>query len=258
MVGSRRARSFDIVEVCLVAFFAALGGALVGRAIGARPNYAEYTTAMEAERLRATYGPAKFSENLEEWIIRDFFKDRADGFFVDIGANHYQRDSNTYYLESHLHWSGIAVDPQAAFEADYVKFRPRTRFFPMFVAEKSNESAKVYIVDRNSSAVSSNRDFTQQFGKDLKQIDVPTVSLTDLLDQMHVTSLDFLSIDVELSEPKVLAGFDIERFRPELVCIEAHPDVRQQILDYFSRHGYVAVGRYLRVDVQNLYFTPLK
>jgi len=36
-----------------------------------------------------------------------------------------------------------------------------------------------------------------------------------------------------------------------------HPDVRQQILDYFARHAYVMVGRYLRVDVQNLYFTPL-
>jgi hypothetical protein len=55
-----------------------------------------------------------------------------------------------------------------------------------------------------------------------------------------------------------LAGFAIDRFRPTLVCIEAHPQVRQQILDYFARHGYVAVGRYLRVDHDNLYFIPLQ
>ena len=66
-----------------------------------------------------------------------------------------------------------------------------------------------------------------------------------------------LSIDVELSEPQVLGGFDAERFRPALVCIEAHPQVRQQILNYFAAHQYVPVGQYLRVDTDNLYFVPL-
>ena len=66
-----------------------------------------------------------------------------------------------------------------------------------------------------------------------------------------------MSMDIELAEPKALAGFEIERFRPSLVCIEAHAKVRQQILDYFARHHYVVVGRYLRADPQNLYFEPL-
>jgi hypothetical protein len=65
-----------------------------------------------------------------------------------------------------------------------------------------------------------------------------------------------MSIDIELWEPQALKGFDIERFRPRLVCIEAHPEVRQQILEYFFDHGYVLEGRYLRADVWNLYFKP--
>ena len=85
---------------------------------------------------------------------------------------------------------------------------------------------------------------------------MPAIRLTDLLDRAGVSTFDFLSVDVELAEPKVLAGFDIDRFRPALVCIEAHPQVRQQILDYFAAHGYVLMGRYLRADLQNLYFAP--
>ena len=54
-----------------------------------------------------------------------------------------------------------------------------------------------------------------------------------------------MSIDIELWEPKALAGFDIDRFKPKLVCIEAHQQVRQQILDYFAHHRYVVVGKYL-------------
>ena len=38
---------------------------------------------------------------------------------------------------------------------------------------------------------------------------------------------------------------------------DLHPEVRQQILDYFARHHYVVAGKYLRADTANLYFAPL-
>ena len=63
-------------------------------------------------------------------------------------------------------------------------------------------------------------------------------------------------MDIELGEPRALAGFDIERYRPALVCIEVHPQVRQDLISYFHRHHYVLVGKYLGVDAQNLYFMP--
>jgi hypothetical protein len=77
-----------------------------------------------------------------------------------------------------------------------------------------------------------------------------------LLDAEGVTRIDFLSMDIELWEPKALAGFDVDRFKPSLVCIESHPEVRQQILDYFAAHNYVVVGKYLQMDQHNLYFQP--
>jgi hypothetical protein len=54
-----------------------------------------------------------------------------------------------------------------------------------------------------------------------------------------------------------LRGFDIKRFKPSLVCIEGLSPVRQQILDYFARNGYALVGKYMWVDLENLYFAPL-
>ena len=72
----------------------------------------------------------------------------------------------------------------------------------------------------------------------------PTITLNDLLESERITHIDFLSIDVELHEPDVLAGFSLEKYRPAFVCIEAHPEVRQQILDYFTRRQYVVAGKY--------------
>jgi hypothetical protein len=80
--------------------------------------------------------------------------------------------------------------------------------------------------------------------------------LNDLLEREHVTTIDFMSMDIELAEPKALAGFDIERYRPRLVCIEAHPEVRQQLIDYFAARQYRVVARYLRADRYNLWFAP--
>ena len=103
---------------------------------------------------------------------------------------------------------------------------------------------------------SSNRDFVERFGKPDEVRDVPTVTLTDLLDAEGVQRIDFLSMDIELHEPEALQGFDIERFKPTLVCIEGLLPVRQKILN-FARSGYVVVGKYVWADLENLYFTPL-
>jgi FkbM family methyltransferase len=247
-------RRFDFIEVsCLVL----LAGFLVWNTGHTTLLRALLTANHEAEPFAAKYGPEKYSENEEEWIIRDFFKDRRDGFFVDIGANHYMTFSNTYYLEAELGWSGIAVDPQERFEADYRKHRPRTRFFALFVSDMSEENANMYVLDRTPLVTSGTRGFTERWGKGAKEVTVPTITLDDLLDRLQVKGIDLLSIDVELAEPKVLAGFDIGKTKPAFVCIEAHPEVRQQILDYFVEHRYVVVGRYLRADNYNLYFAPL-
>ena len=70
--------------------------------------------------------------------------------------NHYQIASKTYYLETVLGWSGLAVEPQKEFAADYVEVPARTRFFPLFVSSTSDETAKLFVLKDQSSVASSN------------------------------------------------------------------------------------------------------
>jgi FkbM family methyltransferase len=216
----------------------------------------EETLLPELRPFSERYGPGRESQRPEEWLIRDFFNDRRGGFFVDVGANHYRIFSNTHYLETVLGWEGIAVEPLVEFEADYVRERPRTRFRAFFVSDVSDEKALLFRLDHNHLLSSGVREFTARDGDDLRSIEVPTITLNDLLQTESVDRVDFLTMDIELWEPKALAGFDLHRYRPALVCIEAQPEVRQDILDYFAANGYVVVGRYLRADIWNLYFTP--
>ena len=246
---------FDALEAMLLLLFVlGIGGIwFVARSFdaGRRESNWEYA------ELARKYGPAKESRNAEEWIIRDFFQDRRDGVFLDVGANHYRTESNTYYLETQLGWTGIAVEPLTEFEADYGRHRPGTRFRAFFASDASNERARMFYLRQNSLVTSATKDFTaREGGGSPKEIDAPTITLDDLLTQEKIDRIDFLSMDIELSEPKALAGFDIRRFSPGLVCIEAHREVRQALLNYFHDHGYVVIGKYLGADPFNLYFTP--
>ena len=223
---------------------------------GAGPGLKRPVLGDELKPFLVRFGPARYSSHNEELFIRDFFSDERDGFFVDIGAGHFRDRSNTYFLEKKLDWSGIAIDPLPDLAAGYREHRPRTKFFAAFVSDVSDRRAILH-VGENPLFSSAQSGFTKEYTEVKATIEVPTIRLDDLLDAEGVRRIDFVSLDVELHEPQVLAGFDIRRFLPRLVCVEAHPQVRQQIVDYFAQRQYVVVAKYLRADPQNLWFMPL-
>ncbi|PYR35161.1 MAG: hypothetical protein DMF89_11925 [Acidobacteria bacterium] len=204
--------------------------------------------------LQRRYG-TRYSRNAEEWVARDFFQDKRGGVFVDVGANDPRTENNTYFLEATLDWSGIAIDAMGEFAPDYARYRPRTRFFALFVSDVSDTMEDFFVPTLGPLGATNNRAFAERDGGPVEARKVRTITLNDLLAHEKIEKVDFVSMDIELSEPKALAGFDIERYRPDLVCIESHQPVRQAILDYFQRHHFVVVGKYLGLDPQNLYFT---
>ncbi len=201
-------------------------------------------------------GEKLYSQFDEELVIRDFFQDRRDGFFLDVGCADPRVGSTTYYLEKHLGWSGIGIDALAEHAPAWEEHRPRSRFFAYLVSDHSDTVESFYRAGaRDLSSTEKDRVFK---GRQLqtREMQVPTITLNKLLDANGVTEIDFLSMDIEGSEPPALAGFDIDRFRPELVCIEASPSIREAILAYFEAHGYERIERYLEHDRVNWYFRP--
>jgi FkbM family methyltransferase len=202
------------------------------------------------------YAPKVYSEGNEEVIIRHFFADRRNGFFLDVGAYDYKDKSNTYYLEKNLGWRGIAIDANAEFAQGYLENRPNTRFFAVFVSDRSDEMADFYIVRDPGHLTKSTAVPSFIEGRKSEKKVIPTVKLDDLLAKLDVRKVDFFNLDIELWEPHALAGFDIEKYRPDLVCVEAHPPVQLQLLKYFGEHGYRRLDQYLLFDKRNWYFAP--
>ena len=50
--------------------------------------------------------------------------------------------------------------------------------------------------------------------------------------------------------------FDIQKYQPELVCIEAYRPDRPRMNAWFEERGYKRIDRYLKHDHINWYYTP--
>jgi len=210
-----------------------------------------------SEPRSALEGRPLYSQGNEELIIRDFFGDRINGFFVDVGAAWPITYSNTYYLEGHLGWSGVAVDALPEYGPSWLESRPRSRFYSYFVTDR-DDAVETFYRSELTGVSSSSRKQAQgpSGGASYEEMLVPSITLSRLLEENGVSRVDFLSMDIEGAELTALAGFDIERFRPELVCIEAKPENRRGILEYFEAHGYERLERYSEHDRTNYYFAP--
>jgi len=251
-----RAWSFSLVELLAACVLVSAITVIAHRKV-LQPHFFFSSAGMRDLAILEPYGLTnRVSRNFEELIIRDFFQERRGGTFLDVGANHYHNENNTYYLETALGWSGVAIDALGEFAEGYRLHRPKTRFVAMFASDVADSTIRFFVSDEDHKTSSATPEAMTGSAGAGSAREVPTTTLNAMLEEAGISKLDFVSMDIELAEPKALAGFDIQRYQPALVCIESHPQVRQQILDYFAANRYVLVGRYLRLDPHNLYFMP--
>lgn len=195
-----------------------------------------------------------YSVFAEELIIRDYFQDRRGGFFLDVGCAWPVTGSNTYYLEKHLGWTGIGIDALDDFAAEWAEVRPMSKFFNYLITDKSGGEGTFFKSEGLGISSTSRRHARgKRFGVEVEpeEIKVPMITLTDLLEREGVIKVDVVSMDIEGHEAKALAGFDIERFAPDLLVIEGKS---RKVQKYMAARGYIRIERYARYDAVNRYF----
>lgn len=213
-------------------------------------------------KLRRRYGEKLYSEYDEETLIRAFFKDKRDGFFLDVGAAAWRDNSTTYYLEENLGWKGIGIDANPDYESGFRENRKATKFFSYFVSDKSDQYTGFYVLPSDKPLASGDKEHllrfhhVRQVADEIEKRKVRTITLNDLLEREGVEKVDFLSMDIEGAELAALAGFDIKRYKPDLVCIEVNHAGANKILSYFEKAGYKRIEEYLPLDRHNWYFAP--
>lgn len=165
-----------------------------------------------------------YSQEGEEKILERLFKGKNDGFYVDCGANHPIRYSNTYklYLKG---WRGIIIDALPGTEKIYRHIRPRDIVVESGVGEKATEltyySFKESAYNTFNEKIAQERINNRVCELKNKQV-IPIRTLGSIFDEYlgPDSQIDVLDVDIEGMDYVILKSNDWGKRRPLSVCVE--------------------------------------
>jgi len=172
------------------------------------------------------------SQHKQDEFIINYFKGKKNGVFVDIGAHDGITLSNTYVLEKEYGWKGICIEPIPRQYKNLIECRDCITY-NCAIYEK-NGTEKFTLVDYDGypdmlSGISKDITFkhmsgilseSNRIGAKIKYIDVKTRILNEILEENKISEIDFMSVDVEGAELKILKGINYNKFYIKVIIYE--------------------------------------
>jgi FkbM family methyltransferase len=164
-----------------------------------------------------------YGQDGEDLILDRLLERQAEGFYVDVGAHHPVRFSNTYLFYKRG-WRGINIDAMPGSMKKFEHARPRDINIECGVA---GSAGKLMYYRFNESALNT---------FDAAEVQIKNKPPYQLLDTVEVAverldallarhlpagqQIDFLSVDVEGKDEEVLRSSDWQRYRPRFILAE--------------------------------------
>ena len=167
-----------------------------------------------------------WSQEGEDQILRRIFGNQKLGFYIDVGAHHPIRFSNTY-LFYRKGWSGINVDAAPDSMVSFDKKRPRDINLEVGIG-KVKRSENFYIFNEPALNTFSERIATSLHEAESKYrikevVKVEVLPLSQILDRHLPKSqrIDFLNVDVEGMDFEVLDSNNWDKYKPKIILAES-------------------------------------
>lgn len=169
------------------------------------------------------------------------------GLYVDVGAFDPILHSNTYLL--HLHgWRGINIDASPSRLARFTQARPHDI---NIVAAVSDKEEKMIFLEYPTPGTSrlvpeGESEIRNAAGESPREvIPIKTRSIAQVLSEQisDETSIDFLNIDCEGIDYKVLHGWNWRQVRPLVIAVEGNTALeRLKLEEYLKDKGYYLIA----------------
>ncbi len=198
------------------------------------------------------YALKSYSQEGEDIILRRIFENQKTGFYVDIGAHHPKRFSNTYifYKEG---WRGINIDPMPGSMKLFNKLRPND--INLEIGISSNRNKLTYYIF-NEPALNT---FDEKLAKERdgkngyyieKIVEMETYPLEEILDKYLPPNqeIDFLSIDTEGYDLYVLSSNNFSKYKPKVILIEVlgyslEEIINHEISKFLKSYNYIIFAK---------------
>ncbi len=157
----------------------------------------------------------------EELWLKSYFSSYPmdyKGTYVDVGAFHPFFLSNSRWAYD-AGWRGINIDANAECIKLFEKFRPEDININCGVSDVEGEID--FLVSSALSESTFDKDIFDSHGLKLKEVrKVPIKTLNQILEENNMHNIDFLDIDVEGMDEKIIMSFDWKKYSPKCVLVE--------------------------------------
>lgn len=198
------------------------------------------------------------SQYKQDLFIHSYlFKNKQNGFFVDIGAHDGIKWSNSYFFEKQKGWSGLCIEP--IYNAYQELVQNRNAICINACAGKENGQADFFNVhgdpDQLSGLVETYHPLhkkrmeyeTSQTHSSFTVEKVPVYTLKSLFEKYNITYVDYLSLDTEGSEMAILEGIDFNQVYIKAMTIE-NMYFGSLLEDFMKLKGFRKVARLFNCD----------
>lgn len=178
------------------------------------------------------------------WIYGEAFNEKRFGYFLDIGAHDGIYWNNTYILESKYNWVGICI------EANPITFEElknnRSAECLNVCLDRSEGEVNFILKGALGGIVDQDVDNKESDTGTDEVIRLKTMTLISVLENHHAPSIiDYLSIDVEGAEERIISGFDFHKYIFRCITIERPTKFLREL---FKDHGYILIKEIPTLD----------
>jgi len=181
------------------------------------------------------------SQYLEDIHLDSIFRNQSSGSYIDIGANDPVIFNNTklFYNKG---WRGINIEPNRQLYSKFCQERPDDVNLNLGIGDSVGELTFYEMIPHTLSTFNES-----EIGENIKKFSAKVVSETKIpvttLNDIFVSyvkgkSINFMSIDTEGFEHRVIAGNNWEKFRPAVIIIEIDHDRSNSIYNIFKSLNY--------------------
>ena len=181
-----------------------------------------------------------YAQSGEDMILNTILCDVKKGFYVDVGANNPVVASNTHFFYRKK-WSGINIDAMPRSMHIFNKKRKKDINIEVPISDEPSELT-FYMFSQSSYNSFLKEAAVLHKDKLIKTEKLYTQKLSDVLFKYNVKDIDFLSVDVEGFDLKVLKSNNWEKYRPKVIVVEhfayeSNPEI-SEIGQYLTKKNY--------------------
>ena len=181
------------------------------------------------------------------WVYGEAFNEMRNGFFVEVGSSNGYALNNTFLLEANYNWRGICIEANPRTFMGLQNLR-RSTCLNLCI---DSEEGVIDFVDLGATggivALDTDNKYEDIVGNETAIIRLKTTTLEKVLDEHNAPrEIDYLSIDVEGAEERVLSNFDFEKYLFRCISIERPTDVLRKVL---HDQGYLIIKEIPGLDV---------